>query len=145
MALTRDEILAQLGAHEITSKEAGELLDTLPRLPCRWRGGDLLALPPRTWRLKMKATRNLGGEVILDLEDTLRRETTCRGCGKPKAVGDVVCWPCFKGRTDIVPLKWFDGTLEQWLATAQPASRITLRWPTPDGIHEETIDVTPVE
>ncbi len=48
-------------------------------------------------------------------ETEARQETVCRGCGKEKSVGCVVCWTCFKHRTDITPLKYYEGTLQQWL------------------------------
>ena len=44
-----------------------------------------------------------------------RKETKCRGCGKPKTKGCIVCWDCFKYRTDITPFKEFTGSLEDWL------------------------------
>ena len=40
----------------------------------------------------------------------------CRGCGGVKELGLIVCWPCFKYRDDIVPFKYFGGTLSEWLA-----------------------------
>ncbi|MCX7428806.1 MAG: hypothetical protein NTW96_24670 [Planctomycetia bacterium] len=55
----------------------------------------------------------------INLEETMRAEAVCRGCGKPKDAGCIVCWGCFKYRTDITPFKWFDGTIEEWIATAQ--------------------------
>ncbi len=39
----------------------------------------------------------------------------CIGCTKPKDSGLVVCWDCYRSRKDIVPFKYFDGTLVQWL------------------------------
>lgn len=36
---------------------------------------------------------------------TIRNETTCRGCGKPKEIGLIVCWNCFKYRPN--PFKYF--------------------------------------
>lgn len=47
---------------------------------------------------------------------TVRSETVCRGCGGEKGVGCVVCWTCFKYRTDVTPFKYFDGGLNDWLA-----------------------------
>jgi len=52
-----------------------------------------------------------------ELETIARTETVCRGCNEPKATGLIVCWPCFKYREDIVPFKYFDGTLSEWLQT----------------------------
>lgn len=45
-----------------------------------------------------------------------RQDATCLGCGGPKVIGCIVCWTCFKRRTDGKSLKWFDGTFSQWLA-----------------------------
>jgi hypothetical protein len=56
-----------------------------------------------------------------DLERVLRAEDTCRGCCGPKDVGCVVCWPCFKYRKDITPMKWFPGPLQEWLDLAKEA------------------------
>lgn len=44
-----------------------------------------------------------------------RKETVCRGCGKPKNKETIVCWNCFKCRRDIVPFKYFEGGIEEWL------------------------------
>lgn len=48
-------------------------------------------------------------------EEEIRRETICRGCGKEKGEGQIVCWQCFKYRKDIVPYKYFEGTFVEWL------------------------------
>ena len=50
-----------------------------------------------------------------ELEEQARTETVCRGCGGEKEIGLIVCWPCFKSREDIVPIKYFDGTFWEWL------------------------------
>lgn len=50
-------------------------------------------------------------------EDYARTETTCRGCGKPKDKGLVVCWHCFKYRDN--PYKYFAGTFEEWLVEVE--------------------------
>ena len=47
-------------------------------------------------------------------EKQSRKLDMCPGCGKPKVIGLVVCWDCMKYRKDITPLKYFDGTFEQW-------------------------------
>ncbi|MFH1921773.1 MAG: hypothetical protein ABIP48_18060 [Planctomycetota bacterium] len=53
------------------------------------------------------------------MDRTVRASTKCPGCGKPKQVGCVVCWPCFKYRDN--PLKYFAndtpdaGDLVAWL------------------------------
>ena len=46
-------------------------------------------------------------------EDNLRDELICRGCGKPKPKGLVVCWDCFKGGDH--PLKTSGLDIEVWL------------------------------
>ena len=48
-------------------------------------------------------------------DNHVRALQTCPGCGKAKQAGCVVCWDCFKYRTDITPLKYFDGSLADWL------------------------------
>ena len=53
-------------------------------------------------------------------EEQARLSQTCPGCGKPKALELVVCWGCFKYRTDVTPLKYFEGKddrnpLQEWL------------------------------
>ena len=48
-------------------------------------------------------------------ESHLRQLTTCCGCGGSKEVGCVVCWNCFKHRTDITPLKYDGRTVADWL------------------------------
>ena len=50
-----------------------------------------------------------------NLEEHVRTETICRGCGEAKEAGLIVCWICFKYREDIVPFKYFGGTLAEWL------------------------------
>ena len=52
-----------------------------------------------------------------ELEERARTETVCRGCNGEKGAGLIVCWPCFKYREDIVPFKYFGGTLSEWLQT----------------------------
>lgn len=47
-------------------------------------------------------------------EAQAREALTCVGCGKPKDKGLVVCWACFKHRTDVEPLKYYNGTFERW-------------------------------
>jgi hypothetical protein len=49
-------------------------------------------------------------------EEIARDSDTC-ACGREKSVGIVVCWRCFKYRTDIVPLKYFVGSYQAWLET----------------------------
>ena len=49
------------------------------------------------------------------VQEHVRTETICRGCGEAKGTGLLVCWTCFKYREDIVPFKYFRGTLTEWL------------------------------
>lgn len=46
-------------------------------------------------------------------EEQARQLRYCPNCGKPKKVGMVVCWECFK-HIDI-PLKYYEGSFEEWL------------------------------
>lgn len=46
----------------------------------------------------------------------------CPGCDKESDSGGQVCWNCFKYRTDITPFKYFDGSLEEWLARIPKAA-----------------------
>lgn len=48
-------------------------------------------------------------------EDQARELLMCLGCGKAKDKGLVVCWTCFKYTTAKTPLKYFDGSLVEWL------------------------------
>lgn len=50
-----------------------------------------------------------------DGEAAARNLNQCPGCGGEKQRGCVVCWPCFKHRTDVTPLKYFDGSLLEWI------------------------------
>lgn len=52
-------------------------------------------------------------EAVLEL--TFRNSITCPGCAKQKDKGLVVCWTCFKNDNPKPALKWFDGTLLEWL------------------------------
>lgn len=54
-------------------------------------------------------------EKVLDQNIAERKSTVCKGCGKEKQLGLVVCWTCFKYRTDIIPLKSFEGSFSEWL------------------------------
>jgi hypothetical protein len=49
-------------------------------------------------------------------EETSRKMTVCIGCDKPKEVGIVVCWDCFKYfcPKHPFPLKRSHMTFEQW-------------------------------
>lgn len=47
-----------------------------------------------------------------------RLSSVCCGCGEPKESGEnalIVCWDCFKYRTDIIPFKYFGAPLQEWL------------------------------
>lgn len=50
-------------------------------------------------------------------EDLQKDKTTCLGCGNNKSLGLVVCWNCFKYRSDITPLKYYNGSFQEWLDT----------------------------
>lgn len=52
---------------------------------------------------------------INNLEEIARQETNCRGCNRPKEIGLVVCWDCFKYRKDTIPFKYFNESFEAWL------------------------------
>lgn len=52
-------------------------------------------------------------------DETIRNAENCLGCGKEKARGLVVCWVCFKYRKDIMPFKYFNGGLADWLNELQ--------------------------
>lgn len=47
-------------------------------------------------------------------ENEYREDVVCV-CGRIKQVGCVVCWDCFKHRKDITPLKYFEGSIQEWL------------------------------
>lgn len=53
------------------------------------------------------------------LVEQAKTETICKGCGEPKDVGMIVCWECFKYRTDITSLKYYEGTFAGWLETTK--------------------------
>jgi len=42
-----------------------------------------------------------------------RKEIVCKGCGKDKGLGLVVCWECFRG--GLTPFKYFNGSVLEWL------------------------------
>lgn len=48
-----------------------------------------------------------------------RKKEICIGCESPKSQGLVVCWKCFKHRTDIIPYKDFEGGFEAWVKMAK--------------------------
>jgi len=56
----------------------------------------------------------LDTQLEKDLDKKLRDSETCEGCGSRKDKGTVVCWDCFKYRTDVTPLKYFQGSLTGW-------------------------------
>ena len=56
-------------------------------------------------------------------ETLARADSKCRGCGTPKHPGLlIVCWSCFKYRTDITPLKYYEGTFVEWIETTKQRS-----------------------
>ena len=58
-------------------------------------------------------------------DNEYRKSETCPGCGKPKQVGCVVCWNCFKYRQDVTPLKYFDGYVDGFNPLVVEARRRT--------------------
>ena len=48
-------------------------------------------------------------------ETIAREELVCRGCGRPKDVGLVVCWDCFKRHPSGNCLKYAGLSLNAWL------------------------------
>ena len=52
---------------------------------------------------------------ISEIERAHRDSSICAGCHKVKDIGLVVCWNCYKYRTDIKPFKYFQGDIEEWL------------------------------
>lgn len=61
-----------------------------------------------------------GHNITYGDHDGERQSQICCGCGKAKDIGLVVCWPCFKYRTDVTPFRYFveqqRGDLPEWLA-----------------------------
>ena len=49
-------------------------------------------------------------------ENEARSFVYCPACGKEKDSGLVVCWECFKYSKDFTPLKYYQGSFENWLA-----------------------------
>jgi len=54
------------------------------------------------------------------ITDKARNLDICVGCGEPKSIGCIVCWECFKYRQDVVPYKYANKTLAEWLQTIPP-------------------------
>ena len=50
----------------------------------------------------------------IDIEKAARMSNACV-CGLPKEQVMLVCWDCFKRGPN--PLKWFNGSYEEWLKT----------------------------
>lgn len=55
------------------------------------------------------------------VEDAARKSKVCI-CGKsmneglrPQDEGSPVCWDCFKYRTDVTPLKYFQSSYDEWV------------------------------
>ena len=57
------------------------------------------------------------------VENEVRKEIVCRGCGGIKQPGCVVCWGCFKYRQDVTPFKYFDGDINEWLEHVRNETR----------------------
>lgn len=47
-------------------------------------------------------------------QEEAKASELCAGCNRHKDIGLIVCWKCFKYRTDITPFKYFEGTFEEW-------------------------------
>lgn len=58
-------------------------------------------------------------KIEIVTEEKARTMLICPGCGKEKTSGMVVCWVCFKSHEEVVPFKYFDGSLEDWLKMPQ--------------------------
>lgn len=39
----------------------------------------------------------------------------CPGCDREMSRYLKVCWGCFKYREDVTPLKYYEGSLEEWV------------------------------
>ena len=51
------------------------------------------------------------------IEDYARRLSVCPGCNGPKDLGHIVCWDCFKYRSDVPVFKYHKSCdLNEWLA-----------------------------
>lgn len=50
-----------------------------------------------------------------ELEKNARKSDICLACLADKEPGNVLCWNCYKYRTDITPYKDFHGSLEEYL------------------------------
>lgn len=53
-------------------------------------------------------------------EQEARNSETCPACDEPKGQELLVCWQCFKYRTDKTPFKYYEGKddlnpLQEWL------------------------------
>ena len=48
-------------------------------------------------------------------EEQMRKTDICEGCKSCKVIGTIVCWNCYKYRRDITPLKYFNGSVFEWL------------------------------
>lgn len=60
----------------------------------------------------------------MDAETKARKLDVCPGCGKPKSIGCIVCWDCFKGGDN--PFKYADISLLDWLKTV-PADNFQIK------------------
>lgn len=60
-------------------------------------------------------------QVIYETQEEYeaRIANKCPACNQNKEQGSLVCWDCFKRRDDIIPLKFYQGTFNQWLILAK--------------------------
>jgi hypothetical protein len=61
------------------------------------------------------AGKRIAKQLVSDAATSHRISPTCI-CGKAKDIGADVCWHCFKHRDDVVPLKYFGGSYEEWVS-----------------------------
>lgn len=55
----------------------------------------------------------------------IRHSDMCAGCGNTKQIGAVVCWECWSRPEG--GLKWWGGTLADWLLRQENLQRIKLK------------------
>ena len=66
-------------------------------------------------------TFSLDNQSPTDASDAARKSPNCV-CGGNKGKGTLVCWDCFKHRTDTTPLKNFQGSYVEWVAQLPKSS-----------------------
>jgi len=52
----------------------------------------------------------------MTLEEKARKQDYCPVCAKDKEKNAITCWDCFKHTKEIVPLKYTDLSIEDWLS-----------------------------